>query len=122
MPHYMVHSRHNRARRASAPPAIAPSRREPYVEDAAAQHLSPTFRVVWQCEVDFRWQCWADYSREHTRILEAAWDFMASHVELATNPSHGEYDLWLVCFASMLQQNIHTGTLRRVRRVLVTHV
>ena len=119
--HCMMHSKHHRARRASAPPAVARLCREPYIADAAAQWLSAAFRVVWQCEVDFRWQCWADYSGEHARILEAAWDFMAPQVELATCAPHGEYDLWLVCFASMLQQNIHTGTLRRVRRVLVTH-
>ena len=116
-----MHSRRHRARGASAPPAPARLGRDPYIEDIAAQHLSVTLRVVWQCEVDFRWQCWADYSGEHARILEAAWDFMAPNAELETYASHGEYDLWLVCFASMLQQNIHTGTLRRVRRVLVTH-
>ena len=119
--HRMVHTRRRGARRASAPPAVAPWSRDPYIEDAAARQLSTSFRVIWQCEVDFRWHCWADYSGEHARILETAWDFMEPQVELATYASHGENDLWLVCFVSMLQQNLHTGTLRRVRRVLVTH-
>ena len=121
VPLRMVRSRRRRARGGSAPPAIARLPREPYIEDIAAQQLSATFHVVWQCEVDFRWQCWADYSGEHARILEAAWDFMVPQVELPTSASHGENDLWLVNFASMLQQNLHTGTLRRVRRLLVTH-
>ena len=116
-----MHSRRRAHRGKSAPPASARLSHEACIEDIAAQHLSKTFRVVWQCEVDFRWQCWADYSGEHARILETAWDFMAPQVELATSASHGEYDLWLVYFAPMLQQNVHTGTLRRVRRVLVTH-
>ena len=116
-----MHSRRRRARRASAPPASAQLAREPYIENNAAQQLSATCRVVWQCEVDFRWQCWADYSGEHACILEAAWDYMSPQVQLTASASHGEYDLWLVCFASMLQQNIHTGTVRRVRRLLVTH-
>ena len=97
-----MHSRRRRARGASAPPAPARLTREPYIENIAAQQLSATFRVVWQCEVDFRWQCWADYSGEHARILEAAWDFMTPQVQLAASASYGEYDLWLVCFASFL--------------------
>ena len=117
----MMRSRRPRARGASAPPAPARVSREVYIEDIAAEQLSATFRVVWQCEVDFRWQCWADYSGEHARILEAAWDFMVPQVELTTYASHGERDLWQVFFAPMLQQNIHTGTLRRVRRILITN-
>ena len=120
-PHGMVRSRFRRTRGESAPPAPARLRREPYIEDVAAQQLSATFRVVWQCEVDFRWQCWADYCEEHACILESAWDFMVPQVELPTSASHGENDLWLVNLASMLQQNLYTGTLRRVRRLLVTH-
>ena len=120
-PHGMVRSRRCRPRGGSAPPAPARLSREPYIEDIAAQQLAATFSVVWQCEVDFRWQCWADYCGEHARILEAAWDFMATQVELSPSASRGEDTLWLVNLSSMLQQNLHTGTLRRVRRNLVTH-
>ena len=91
------------------------------MEDIAAQRLSEMMPVIWQCEVDLRWQCWADYSQQHTRVLEAAWEGGAVQVELQTSGPHFEYDAWLINLACMLQQNQYTGTLRRVRRMLVSH-
>lgn len=105
----------------SAPPDSARWRGALSMEDIAAQRMSELWPVVWQCEVDLRWQCWADYSVQHTRILEAAWEAMVSQVELETEGSHGECDVWQVCFVSMLQQNQRTGTLRRMRRLLASH-
>ena len=117
----MVHSRRRRGRAASVPLASATLRREAYVEDIAAEQLAATLHVVWQCEVDFQWGCWADYSGEDARRLETAWLWMAPEVELTTNEAHGGNDRWEVCFVSMLQQNVHTGTCRRLRRILVTN-
>ena len=91
------------------------------IEDIAAERLSQSLPVIWQCEVGLRWPVWTDYSQLHTSMLEAAWDAMATEVELDSHDAYGGYDVWLVSLVSMLQTNQHTGTLRRVRRVLVTH-
>ena len=91
------------------------------IEDIAADRLSQSLPVIWQCEVDLRWRVWTDYSELHTSMLEAAWEAMRPEVELDAWDGAGGYDVWLVSLVSMLQTNQHTGTLRRVRRVLVTH-
>ena len=91
------------------------------LEDIAAERLSQSFPVIWQCEVDLQWNVWTDYSPLHTSMLESAWEREATQVELDAHDSRGGYDSWLVSFVSMLQKNRHTGTLRRVRRVLLTH-
>ena len=77
--------------------------------------------TVWQVEMDHRWDRWADYSWHHARTLEAAFQRDADEVELDAWDSWGGYDLWQVSLSSMLQRNSRTGTLRRIRRMLVTH-
>ena len=111
-----------RMRASSAPPdAFGREHRTLHVEDMAATHLARSYRVVWQCELDYVWQTWADYNAADTLTLELAWSAMASEVELEAERPHGRAEFWCISFVSMLQTNMRSGTTRRVRRVLVTN-
>lgn len=104
----------------SAPPAI---RRATGTLHHAEDSTSPPdkLHVVWQVEQHMQWQCWMDFAAPHQQLLERAWDADASIVVLAPSPAEGRRDAWSVSFATMQQRNERTGTLRRVRRMLVSH-
>ena len=112
---------HRGARSRTAPPDTSRLSTASCLEDVAADRLSDCLPVIWQCEVDLTWDCWADYSGQQVQMLEAAWCSMCTHVELDAYDSYGGYDLWQVDLGCMLQVNSRTGTLRHIRRVLASH-
>ena len=109
------------ARSRTAPPDTLRQGVSNCLEDVAAERLSDCLPVIWQCEVDLTWSVWADYSLQQVQRLEAAWRSMSTHVELDAYDSYGGYDLWQIDLGRMLQMNSRTGTMRRIRRVLVSH-
>ena len=117
----VVRYRRRGARSRTAPPDVSRLGTTNCLEDIAAERLADCLPVIWQCEVDLKWSCWADYSWQQVQMLETAWCSMRTHVELDAYDSYGGYDLWQVDLGHMLQVNSRTGTLRRIRRVLASH-
>ena len=84
---------------------------------AAATALVRTYHVVWQVEIDMEWSTWLDYPADQIRRVEAAWQAMATEVQVCeTDWSDG----WLLDLARLVQVS-DSGTRRRIRRLLVTH-
>ena len=88
-----------------------------HLEDVAAQQLSATFKVQWQCELENAGH-WADYHASQQKKIETAWQAMAHEVEVGTVDWP---DTWLIDFVALVQINQQTGRRRRVRRVLISH-
>ena len=109
------------ARRACSAPARGSARRRfvehLHLEDAAAAVLTRTYAVVWQVQLD-DWGTWVDFAAQHSERLEAAWEAMASRVELGPR---FRPDQWVVDLRQLTQTNQWSGTNRNVRRVLVTN-
>ena len=110
-----------RVRNASAPPDVGRDSNGLAIEDSAARHLSQWFAVQWQCEIDLAWRYWVDYTPQQNRSIENAYEAMATEIELEGDEEQEHQGHWVIRFAPMLQENLKTGTFRRVRRILVTH-
>ena len=79
----------------------------------------PAHRVVWQVRIqDDGDDYFYDYSPEHSRLLEGAWQHDVDHVELEDEFG---YVFWEVSLHRLVQYNSATQTPRPVRRIIVTH-
>ena len=87
-------------------------------EDAAINVFEIPHRVVWQVELDKAWGLWFDYPPDQSRQAEDAWQSEAESVRVGVTD---EFEGWLLVFQHMHQVS-ESGKLRRLRRVLLTHV
>ena len=87
-------------------------------EDAAIKAFEMSCTVVWQVEWDKAWRLWLDYPPDQSRQAEDAWQSGTERVLVGVTD---EFDGWLLDFRRMLQVS-ESGTIRRLRRVLLTHV
>ena len=79
--------------------------------------MARTYQVVWQVEMDREWMMWLDYPPDQSRMIETAWQAMASTVEVGETEWH---DAWLLDLGQMVQIGDWDNR-RRIRRVLVTN-
>ena len=102
-------------------PAPGPARihfaRQVHLEDAAAEQLARTYTVVWQVRLE-EWDAWIDYARNLCERIEAAWHAMATIIVLGPD---SDPEKWEVNLQRFTQTNQGSGTLRSIRRVLVTN-
>ena len=87
-------------------------------EDAAIKAFEMSYRVIWQVEWDKAWRLWLDYPPDQCRRAEDAWQSGTERVLVGVTD---EFDGWLLDFRRMLQVS-ESGTIRRLRRVLRSHV
>ena len=109
-----------RRRQTSAPASLDRGSAPLLLNDRTQSPPQDKVDVVWQVEEDLRNSRWMDYSAQHTRILERAWEAMATEVELSA-PWHTSSMTWTVSFVSMTQRNEWTDRTRRIRRMECTH-
>ena len=89
-----------------------------HLEDAAAEALTRSYKVVWQVKEDY-YGTWVDYESHNCAQLEAAWgDLKKGGVHLGT--TDWPYR-WSVDLRRLTQTNTWSGTVRDIRRVLVTN-
>ena len=79
----------------------------------------PAHRVVWQVRIEEEGYYYLfDYSPEHSRQLEESWQLDWDLVDLE---DEWGYTVWQVSLHRMVQWNAYSETVRRVRRIIVTH-
>ena len=80
--------------------------------------LHGRFWVLWQVYFA-KWKVWVSYTPEQSKRIEAAWQAMATTVDVGWDADDEEG--WPVNLVRMTQWDPHTETSNPVMRILVTH-
>ena len=107
-----------RRRSRSVPARVRETRMEDPLDEEVDGILHGRFYVLWQVYLA-AWKVWASYTPEQSKRIEAAWQAMATTVDVGWDAD--EEEGWPVHLVRMTQWDPHSETSHPVMRILVTH-